>query len=88
MRKLISLLFFVPLISFSQALIDVGFDDKDSLRKVIITPFLSTHISSYNLDKDANTFLAYGATVYRRFSSKFEITSKILKARKTLNKYY
>ena len=79
MRKLINLLFFIPLISFSQAVIDVGFDDKDSLSKVIITPFLSTHIAVNNIDKDANTFLAYGATVYARFSSKLQISSKIFK---------
>jgi hypothetical protein len=85
MKKLISILFFVPLISFSQSNIDIGFDNTDSKRKVIFTPFLSTHIAVNTSEEKVNTFLAYGTNGYAVLSSKLQISSKILKLQGNYN---
>ena len=81
MRKLISFFLLIPVIAFSQTFIDVGFDNSDSLRKVTITPFFSSHISvSDDGEGDKTTnFLAYGTNVYARLSPRLQLSSRILK---------
>jgi hypothetical protein len=84
MKKILLLILF-PFFLFSQPIIEIGYDNNDSLKQVIIVPFLSSH---YALDTNGdrnNTFFGYGGDLYFNFSSKFKVSSRILKLNDDLN---
>ena len=56
MKKLISLFFLIPFISFSQINLEIISDDIncDSLDNISLVPFFSTHISSNKYDNTTN----------------------------------
>jgi hypothetical protein len=86
MRKLISILLICPLFTLSQTFIDVGLDNNDSLRKVTIIPFLSSHFSVNQFEEDnIDYFLAYGTDVYARFTPRLQLSSRILKIKGNFN---
>ena len=85
MRKVLLLILF-PVFLFSQPIIEIGYyENNDSLKQVKIVPFLSSH---YALDTNGdrhNTFFGYGGDLYFNFSSKFKVSSRILKLNDDLN---
>ena len=92
MRKLISFILLFPIFSFSQPIIDIGYDNNDSIKKVTIVPFFSTHFSlnqsrefAFDQDIKANTFLAYGTNIDAQLSSKLQLSAKILKLQGEFN---
>ncbi len=68
MRKLISILLICPLFTLSQTFIDVGLDNNDSLRKVTIIPFLSSHFSVNQFEEDNIELRKYGTIHFSIFS--------------------
>ena len=80
MKKLISLFFLIPFFSFSQTNSDLITDDIvcDSLDRILITPFLATHISSNQNDNTTNSFLAYGIDLNSNLFQRLSISSRIL----------
>ena len=80
MNKLISLILLIPLFSLSQPKIEIISDesDCDSLNKISFVPFLSSMISSNQLEDISHSFLAYGTDIYAQFSNHFELSSRIL----------
>ena len=80
MKKLISLIFFIPVFLFSQPKIEIISDenDLDSLNKISFVPFLASHISSNQSENTSYSFLAYGTDVYAQFSPNLKLSSRIL----------
>ena len=80
MKRLISLFFLIPFFSFSQTISDLITDDIvcDSLDRILITPFLATHISSNQNDNTTNSFLAYGIDLNSNLFQRLSISSRIL----------
>ena len=70
---------------FSQPIIEIGYDNNDSSKQVTIVPFLSTHCALNTNENINNTFFGYGGDLYVNFSSKFKVSSRILKLNDDLN---
>ena len=85
MKRLISLFLLIPFFSFSQPIIEIGFDNNDSLKQVTIVPFLSSHYALNTNENTNNTFFSYGGDLFFNFSSKFKVSSRILKLNDDLN---
>jgi len=84
MKKILLLILF-PVFLFSQPIIEIGYDNNDSLKQVTIVPFLSSHYA-FDTNRDRNnTFFGYGGDLYIHFSSKFKVSSRILKLNDDLN---
>ena len=84
MKKILLLILF-PVFLFSQPIIEIGYDNNDSLKQVTIVPFLSSHYA-FDTNRDRNnTFFGYGGDLYVNFSSKFRVSSRILKLNDDLN---
>ena len=79
MKRLISLVFIIPLFSFSQPKIEIISDDSDSLNMISFVPFFVSHISSNQSKNSSYTFLAYGSDICLNYSNKLKISSRILK---------
>ena len=79
MKRLISLVFIIPLFSFSQPKIEIISDDSDSINIISFVPFLASHISSNQSENISHSFLAYGGDVYAKFSNNLKFLSRILK---------
>ena len=78
MKKTLLLILF-PVFLFSQPIIEIGYDNNDSLKQVTIVPFLSSHYALNTNANTNNTFFGYGGDLYVNFSSKFKVSSRILK---------
>ena len=80
MKRLISLFFLIPFFSFSQTNSDLITDNIvcDSLDRILIIPFLATHISSNQNDNNTNSFLAYGIDLNSNLFQSLRISSRIL----------
>ena len=83
MKKTLLLILF-PVFLFSQPIIEIGYDN-DSSKQVTIVPFLSTHYALNTNENTNNTFFGYGGDLYIHFSSKFKVSSRILKLNDDLN---
>ena len=70
--KNILLLILLPVFLFSQPVIEIGYDNNDSLKQVTIVPFLSSHFALNTNENANNTFFGYGSDLYIHFSSKFK----------------
>ena len=79
MKRLISLVFIIPLFSLSQPKIEIDFNNNDSIKKINFVPFFASHISSNQSENISHSFLAYGADVYAKFSNNLKLSSRILK---------
>ncbi|MDA9228166.1 hypothetical protein N9O83_03195 [Flavobacteriales bacterium] len=84
MKKILLLILF-PVFLFSQPIIEIGYDNNDSLKQVTIVPFLSSHSALNTNEDNNNTFFGYGSDLYFNFSSKFKVSSRILKLNDDLN---
>ena len=84
MKKILFLLLF-PIFLFSQPIIEIGYDNNDSSKQVNIVPFLSSHHALNTNENKNNTFFGYGSDLYFNFSSKFNVSSRILKLNEDLN---
>ena len=84
MKKILLLILF-PVFLFSQPIIEIGYDNNDSLKQVTIVPFLSSHYALDTNEDRNNTFFGYGGDLYFNFSSKFKVSSRILKLNDDLN---
>lgn len=80
MKRLISLVFLIPLFSLSQPKIEIisGESNVDSLNIISFVPFLASHISSNQSENISQYVLAYGADIYAKFSKNLKLSSRIL----------
>ncbi|MFL2574064.1 MAG: hypothetical protein ACJ0P8_06445 [Flavobacteriales bacterium] len=78
MKRLISLIFLIPFFSFSQPIIDIGFDNNDSLKNITIVPFFASHYASNQFENSSHSLLAYGSDIFLNYSKKLKISSRIL----------
>ena len=80
MKRLISIFFLIPFFSFSQTNSDLITEDIvcDSLDRIIITPFIATHISSNQNDNTTSSFIAYGLNFHSNLLNKLKISSRVL----------
>ena len=79
MKRLISLVFIIPLFSLSQPKIEIDFNNNDSIKKINFVPFFASHISSNQSENISHAFLAYGTDIYAKFSNNLKLSSRILK---------
>ena len=70
---------------FSQPIIEIGYGNNDSLKQVTIIPFLSSHYAFDINGVSNNTFFGYGGDLFFNLSSKFQVSSRILKLSDDLN---
>ena len=81
MKRLISLIFFIPFFSLSQSNYEIvghGFD-KDSFDRISIAPFFVGHISSNQIENNTSSFLAYGIDLNSDIFQRIRLSSRILK---------
>ena len=74
-----------PVFLFSQPIIEIGYDNNDSLKQVTLVPFLSSQYALNTNENTNNTFFGYGGDLFVNFSSKFKVSSRILKLSDDLN---
>ena len=79
MKRLISLVFIIPLFSLSQPKIEIDFNNNDSIKKINVVPFFASHISLNQSENISDAFLAYGTDIYAKFSNNINFSSRILK---------
>ena len=84
MKKILLLIFF-PMFLFSQPIIEIGYDNNDSLKQVTLVPFLSSHYAFDTNGGRNNTFFGYGGDLFFNLSSKFKVSSRILELSDDLN---
>ena len=78
MKKLISIIFFIPFFSFSQNMSEIADESNDSLKNIIFTPILTSHFASNIYKNSSHSFMAYGSDFYFKFFKNLKISSRIL----------
>ena len=79
MKRLISLVFIIPLFSLSQPKIEIDLNNNDSIKKISVIPFFASHISLNQSENIFPTFLVYGTDIYAKFSNNLKLSTKIFK---------
>ena len=78
MKRLISLIFFIPFFSFSQHTSDIGYENNDFIENIIFTPLFTSHFASNSSKNTSHSFMAYGSDFYFKFFKNLKISSRIL----------